>query len=285
MNRIWIGLASAFVCVLAASTPAAAQDGDDWDFGEDAARDLAVAAVTFDNFGVAVRCMNDNLSVVLSGLPVASGERTLRYRVGDRPDADSLWVSDRDSTTAFAVWPRGIAANLSRGGVLVLDAPDGERSRRYTVDLPASQTSIGRVFQACGKELSPPQSATAPSGESLAGIRWLNPPRPRFPDRTAPSLGLAGVICVVRANGTLRACTIESEFPEGSGFGRAATFGAHTTGRVAPVDPSGPGIEGRMISFVTRYSMDPGGYMTPPPSRIPRQDEINFPAPEKDEAE
>ena len=39
------------------ATPATAQD--DWDLGRDPERKLTIAAVTYDNFGVAVRCMDD----------------------------------------------------------------------------------------------------------------------------------------------------------------------------------------------------------------------------------
>jgi hypothetical protein len=62
--------------LIAAPVAAPAQDpSEDWDFGADPARKLTIAAMTFENFGVAVRCMDENLSVVVSGLPVASGER------------------------------------------------------------------------------------------------------------------------------------------------------------------------------------------------------------------
>jgi hypothetical protein len=258
------------VC-LAASGSASGQEGEDWDFGEDRARDLAIAAVTFENFGVAVRCMGDSLSVVLTGLPVDSGERPLRVQVGDGPEDASTWVSARDSTTAFAIWPRALATQLSRGGTLRVQAPDGDQIRRYAVDLPPSPQSIGKVFQACGRDLR--TDTAAPAQESFGGLRWRNVPEIRFPGRAEPQPGLAAIQCRVDANGGLRACNAESEFPEGAGFGRYAEMGAHRTGRVEAVVP-GESIEGRSIVFIARYRMTRGAGFPPLPSRLPPRDEI-----------
>lgn len=268
---------------LAASGPALSQDGDDWDFGQDPERGLTIAAVSFENFGVAVRCMNDSLSVVMTGLPTASGVRRLRYGVGQEPGAESRWVSGRDSNAAFAVWPRRVATDMSRGGSLVVLAPGADGVQRYAVDLPASREAVGRVFQACGLTLDPANEDSGPSGEQFAGLRWRNAPTPSFPSRAQASAGLAGVTCTVRADGTLRGCTAESEFPEGSGFGRAAELGAHRTGRVVAIDPSGPSLEGRTIAFVTRYMIDDSPWVQPPPSHIPGRDEAYNPPPKPPE--
>ncbi len=258
------------VSVLLAAAPATAKD--DWDYGEDAARDLAIAAVTFENFGIAVRCMDDNLSVVMSGLPVGTGERPLRLQLGDDVEAESKWVSGRDSTTVFSVWPRAMATRLSQGGRLVLDAPDGEQTRRYAVDLPASEAAIGRVFQACGRTLDRGDASPAPDGESFAGLKWIRSPEVNFPDRARYEGGLAAIQCEVEASGGLRACRVESEFPEGSGFGRAGTLGAHRTARVGPIDPADADIAGRSVTFLVRYSTA-NGFLAPPPSRLPNRDE------------
>lgn len=258
---------------LIAVGPAAARGaGDDWDYGDDSVRDLAIAAVTFENFGVAVRCMNDNLSVVMSGLPASSGQRTMRLQLGDHVEAESKWVSDRDSTTAFAVWPRSVATDLSEGGRLSLDVPDGEQTRRYAVDLPRSEESIARVFSACGRTLDPGDDEQAPTDEDFEGLLWIHSPEVRFPGRARYEAGLAAIRCEVEASGDLRDCQIESEFPDGSGFGRAATLAAHRTGRVGPADPADTDIEGRSVAFLVRYSLT-NGFLAPPPSRLPDRDE------------
>ena len=257
-------------CLLLSNGPSAAQDGeDDWDFGADPARKLSIAAVTFPNFGVAVRCMDTNLSVVLSGLPLASGERTLRYRMGDDPETETRWISGSDSSSAFAIWPRSVATRLSRGGRLSITAQDGETARRFVVDLPASDSSISQVFRACGHDLEPPGQVSAPGGADFAGMVWVRSPEINFPDRARYGSGLAAILCYVRPDGGLRDCTAESEFPEGSGFGRAATLGAHQTAKVAASAGSIGSIADRRITFVTRYSLDGGPGLTPAPSRLP----------------
>lgn len=279
MQRIGHALA---LVALATGSPAAAQDSDDWDFGEDPARKLAIAAVTFDNFGVAVRCMDGNLSVVMSGLPAASGVRSLRYRMGESPEGLSSWVSGRDSTSAFAVWPRFVATQMSRGGRLAVAAADGERVRRFAVDLPRSSQSIGRVFQACGHELNPPDRDAPPGADDLAGLIWVRQPEISFPSQARYEGGQAAVLCNVTASGGLRGCTAESEFPEGSGFGRAAVIGAHRSGRVGLAEGSDSSMENRRISFVTRYWTDDTP-VTPPPSRLPgREDAYDPPRPNED---
>lgn len=248
-----IALVGLLVGMLTLGEPVAAQEADDWDYGEDPARRLSIAAVTFENFGVAVRCMDERLSLVLSGLPVATGSRRIRYRMGDEEESGGEWISGRDSTSAFSVWPRYVAASMSRGGRLSMTVPDGEGNRHYAVELPASGASVARVFQACGQELDPPETDTAPKGEDMTGLVWRRAPTVNFPSRASYEVGLAGITCRLRDNGRLQDCRIESEFPEGSGFGRAATYGAHRTGQVALADGSTTGLAGRRISFLVRY--------------------------------
>lgn len=258
MNTGRTGVYALLAIVLLANGPSVAQDDGDWDFGEDPARKLSIAAVTFPNFGVAVRCMDGSLSVVLSGLPVASGERTLGYRMGGRAEIESRWISGHDSNSAFAIWPRSMAAELGRGGRLSVTAPDGEASRRFVVDLPRSAASVERVFQACGRELEPSERDAAPTGEELGGLIWRKVSRAEYPERAVSRNiggGLAAITCHVRASGGLTDCAVESEFPEDAGFGRAATSAAHRTAQVAAPRGSSESIEGRRVSFVTRFRM------------------------------
>lgn len=259
--------------VFAAATPATARD--DWDLGRDPARDLTIAAVTFENFGVAVRCMDGALSVVLSGVPRGRGVRTFRYQMGDQPETASRWVAAGDGDVAFAVWPAATAADLARGGRLNLGIRDGDRLRRLSADLPASSTAVAEVFRACGRELSPASRDEEPDRENLGGLRWVDVPTPSFPSRTEASAGLAAVTCDVDARGGLRTCRVESEFPEGGGFGRAATLGAHRTGRVG-VDPAAPGaLEGRRVNFVVRYGLRDEVALPTIPSHLPERPEYH----------
>ena len=128
-------------------------------------------------------------------------------------------------------------------------------------------SAIGEVFKACGRELATGEN-DEPSGPSMGSLRWKHAPEPSFPSRTDSNAGIAALICAVNARGGLRACEVQSEFPEGGGFGRAATLGAHQTGRVEiPAGEAGT-LEGRKISFVVRYNIS-DDLMPVTPSRLP----------------
>ncbi len=234
--------------------PAMAQD--DWDLGRDPERKLTIAAVTYDNFGVAVRCMDDVMSVVVSGLPPGRGIRTIRHRIGDQPEATGRWVSAGEGSVAFSVWPAATAAYLSGGGRWVLEVPDGERLRRISAEIPASPAAIGEVFTACGRTLSSTSQDDEPDQEDFAGLTWARVPEPEYPSRTDAGGGLAAVTCTVGARGALRNCRIESEFPDGAGFGRAAVSAAHRRGRVEPLDPgSTRDMEGLIVAYTARFNL------------------------------
>lgn len=270
-------LASALAAFLALTpaVPTAAQDAtpDEWDFGRDQERKLTIAAVSFENFGVGVRCMDETLSVVVSGVPRGRGVRTFRYQMGDEVEADSRWIASDDGTSAFAVWPARTAAGLARGGRLSLGVRDGDTLRRIAVDLPPSTSSVRQVFQACGRELTPTTEQSEPDRESLSGLRWVNAPEPSFPSRTDAAAGLSAVTCTVDGRGNLRRCRVESEFPEGGGFGRAATLGAHRTARVGLLEGEAGDMEGRQVAFVVNYRLSTEPPLPTIPTRLPPRTE------------
>jgi hypothetical protein len=254
------------------ATPARAQD--DWDLGRDPERRLTIAAVTYDNFGVAVRCMDGVLSLVVSGLPEGPGIRNIRHRLGDQPAMNGRWVSSGNGGAAFSIWPAATAAYLAGGGRWVFEVPDGERVRRISADIPASATAIGEVFTACGRTLSPTSREDEPDQEDFAGLRWVRVPEPNFPSRTDAASGLAAITCTVTARGDLRGCRVESEFPEGAGFGRATTMAAHRDGKVGPSEP-GQDMEGRRVSWYVRYNLSDVEPLPTIPSRLPDRPERN----------
>ena len=238
------------------AAPTLAQDADDWDYAEDSARQLSIAAGTFDSFGVAARCMDGHFSLILSGLPEGSGERTLWVRLRDRPELEEPWVSEEDSGTLFSVWPRSSAAALSRGGPLSIRVPDGDQWRRYVVDLPRSEASVARVLAACGTAIADlPVIEVVPDDIETQGLAWLRRPDVSFPGGT-PAFGLAAIRCEADAGGRLINCAAESEFPVGSGFGRSAVLAAQRTGRVRAADGATSDIAGRTLNFVVRYKVN-----------------------------
>ncbi len=255
MRALIAGLSAAGIVLC---TPALAQEpSDDWDYAENAAGDVAPASVTFDALGIAVRCMNGSLSTIVSGLPAGTGERRLRVQLRDRVELDEPWVSARDSGTLFSVWPRQSAAAFSRGGRLSIRAQDGDRFKRYVVELPESPSAVAKVFAACGHDLAAMDVVDVlPPGEDLSGLVWVNRPEISFPSSPDYAFGLAALTCTVEASGRLRDCLVESEFPEGSGFGRAATLGAHRTGRVRAAEGSSRDVTAMPLSFTVRYRME-----------------------------
>ncbi len=268
MNRLSM---SVLALVTLIATPAMAQD--DWDLGRDPERKLTIAAVTYDNFGVAVRCMDGVLSLVVTGLPEGPGIRTIRHRIGDQPEMNGRWVSAGDGGAAFSIWPAATAAYLAGGGQWVFEVPDGERVRRITADIPASPVAIGEVFTACGRTLSPTSRDDEPDGEDFAGLRWVDVPIAEFPTRTDAAGGLAALTCTTDRRGNLRACRIESEFPDGAGFGRAATVAAHRRGTVGPPPGVAADIEGRVVSFMVRFNLSDDAPLPTAPTRIPLRTE------------
>lgn len=241
---------------LALATPVLAQDAaDDWDLGRDPAHNLTVAAVTFDNFGVAVRCMDEVMSVIVSGVPDGKGLRQIGFQMNDAENSTSSWVTGANGTTLFAVWPTYVATELRKGGRLALTVPDAAtgRDRRIVTDLPESRDSVAQVFQACGREPPGASGNNAASHTDLGRLVWARTPTPQFPGDAETGRGMAALECIVKADGKLRACRIESEFPQGSGFGRAATYGANRTGRVRLPEGETGSLEGRHIAFVVNY--------------------------------
>lgn len=270
MNELNCAMALAAALLVSGGAAVAQDVGDDWDYGENAAQKLSIAAVSFENFGVAVRCMDGSLSVLMAGLPADSGRRTLNYQVGEGPEHASNWISSPGGTTAFAFWPRAVARDLSEGGRLAVVVSTADGPRRITVDIPRSREAVARVFRNCDRELASSEAVTAPRDENFVGLEWIRQPDGSFPDRARFADGIAAVQCRVRASGRLGDCAAESEFPEGSGFGRAAVLAAHRTGRVGPAGGGDAEIGGRAITFTMRYGLI-DNYMTPPPSRLPER--------------
>jgi hypothetical protein len=268
MRRVLIAvLAASFVAPAAAQEPA-----EDWDFGVDDRRNLTIAAVSFETFGVAVRCLDGVFGVVLSGLPAGPNLRSIAYRMGDGPEISTEWVGLRNGQTAFAVWPAHRAEELAGGGRLSLGVRDGERVRRIAVDLPPSPSAVTRVFQACDRTPPSLQPVRVADGESFSGLRWRRQPQVSYPSQTLSEGGLAAIACRSTETGSLRGCSIESEFPEGGGFGRAATLATHRTARLEQSDGTQTGMEGRRVSFVVRYNLLSEAETLSPPSRLPRND-------------
>lgn len=260
-GRPSISRAATALSIVAVAFPALAQDaGDDWDLGRDPARDAVIAAVTFDNFGIAVRCVDRRLSVLMSGMPPGRGERNLKMALGESGEADQTWISAGDGTTVFSLWPTSVANYLRQGGRLQVIAPqDDGPARRYVVDLPRSDAAVPAVLTACGETIpSEGQANGVASREDLTGLTWARRIEARFPFQNngpTPEFGIVALSCVTDRGGYLKRCRIESEYPADGVFGRAAQLGAHQSGRVAVTEGDPAAVEGRRVVFVVRFGM------------------------------
>lgn len=132
---------------------AAAQD-DDWEFGEDAARQMSVASVRYDGGkAVVVQCEAGALKVVIVGLPASTApERHLDASRTDGRRDHQGWFAPVGQT-AFTSTVSGRDARFLRGGGMFdLRSSEGEAGTplRASFDLPTENANLDRVLSACG---------------------------------------------------------------------------------------------------------------------------------------
>lgn len=147
-------------CVLAVvlagaiCSPALAQEEDDWEFGEDAARQLTVATVRYDaGKAVVAQCEKGELKVVIVGLPAATtGSRHLNAsRTDGRRDSQG-WFAPVGQTAFTSTTPGRDARFLRGGGMFELHSAEDEAGTpmRAAFDLPTQNANLDRVLAACG---------------------------------------------------------------------------------------------------------------------------------------
>lgn len=264
--------------VAATSTPALGQDAsDDWDFMTDRRTRVTLASASFDSgSSVAIRCTDDSLDVLITGLPTFQGttRSLIVNRPGERPSRETWTVADT-GVAAFSQVPARFARSLRGGGRLEVvaegegDTPD----RRYVFDLPAESSNIDRTLQACGRPLQDDRDALGgwvlPTSATSV---WAVPPRPQYSKQALDAgvvRGFAVLSCVVRPRGQVRDCRVESESPAGYRLGRSAVAAAHNA-RLA-FDPENPDAgAGQTFIFRTEFRIDDTLIATPTPSRMDR---------------
>lgn len=137
---------------------AVAQEEDDWEFGEDAARELTAATVRYDaGKAVVVQCEKGDLKVVIVGLPATTtaSRRLAVSRADGRSDVQT-WFAPAGQT-AFTSTVSGRDARFLRGGGLYqLRSAEGEAGTpmRAAFDLPTQNANLDRVLTACGYAVS-----------------------------------------------------------------------------------------------------------------------------------
>lgn len=212
---------------------AVAQEEDDWEFGEDAARELTAATVRYDaGKAVVVQCEKGDLKVVIVGLPATTtaSRRLAVSRADGRSDVQT-WFAPAGQT-AFTSTVSGRDARFLRGGGLYqLRSAEGEAGTpmRAAFDLPTQNANLDRVLTACGYAVSDerdllqrasPDLKTAWEAEHendrprvRSGSRSVSQPNSRARQGPSPSPGpetprQTDTNCIVR-NGTYSDCRFD----------------------------------------------------------------------------
>lgn len=137
-------------------------------------------------------------------------------------DSSERWVLSEDGAFVFARFPARLArALIQEGAPVFVVTPDGGPRQRFELAAPERPEVLAGVMQACDVELDAAPEPTAvptwvqrPTGEHLAA---------HYPE-DAMHRGMGGeatIECIVRPDGRLGQCIVESESPEEAGFGEA----------------------------------------------------------------
>ena len=218
----------AVVLAGAICSPALAQEEDDWEFGEDAARQLTVATVRYDaGKAVVAQCEKGELKVVIVGLPAATtGSRHLNAsRTDGRRDSQG-WFAPVGQTAFTSTTPGRDARFLRGGGMFELRSAEDEAGTpmRAAFDLPTQNANLDRVLAACGYAVTDDRDLLQRASDLKtqwqaeheddrpriqARSRSVSQPRPRQGPLPVPSLPRpAETSCIIR-NATYSDCRIE----------------------------------------------------------------------------
>lgn len=184
MKRMLVAALCAPLSVgLGAASPANAPQEDDWEFAEDAARQLTVAAARFESGpGIVIQCREGALAALLTGMPAGVERLDLRAtRADGRQDVQTWRAIGAEGTFRSAVPARDIRF-LRGGGAYEVHAVEGaEHPVSATFDLPPQSANLDRVLTACGWDLADERDGL----ERAAGVSLTDPEAsPRRPSRS-----------------------------------------------------------------------------------------------------
>lgn len=217
MKRI---LTAALCAVVGAGQAAAAMpQDDDWEFQEDPAQTLMVAAVRYEaGAAIVVQCRAGALTAVLVGLTPAPGGLELNAARADGRRDIQAWAP-AGSPGAFRSETAARDVRFMRGGgSYSLRTPEGAATRlRADFDLPAQSANLDRVLTGCGWALTDDRDLMARVGNEVSlsdpnaapSRRRRGPSRPRAEGSgrsesptgpTAPAPAESQVSCIIRAS-------------------------------------------------------------------------------------
>lgn len=154
MKRLakWLAILTAASVGLAPAPIALAQDDDDWEFAEDAALELIVAAARYDaGASIIAQCSRNKLTVALVGLPATTApSRRLEAIRSDGAVDTQTWEVVEGGTLSSSL-PARDGRFLRVGGTLRLRSAAGQTpSMAVAFDLPTRHANLDRVLSACG---------------------------------------------------------------------------------------------------------------------------------------
>jgi hypothetical protein len=211
-------LTAALCAVLGAGAATAAPQDDDWEFQEDPAQHLMVAAVRYEaGAAIIVQCRAGALTAVLVGLTPSDSGLELRAARSDGRRDTQVWAT-AGAPGAFRSETAARDVRFMRGGgSYSLRTPEGAPTAlRADFDLPGQSANLDRVLTGCGwaltddrdliarvgseVSLSDPNASPSRrrrgSGRSRAGSSG----RPEMPPGpTAPAPAESQVSCIIRA--------------------------------------------------------------------------------------
>lgn len=252
------------LALLGVAASALAQDaGEDWELIRlPQERSTFAFLPTTAGLTIAFRCIDGSYAAVIAGLPEARRNDRTRVLLMTRdghPPSPTVWNVTTDRTVAIADYPAATARGFRRGGrfdIIVPGGAEGGRNLRYSLELPASAAAIDETLTACDRPLDDPRDDLLPEigpGGLPVGVVWAERPEPRYP-RTHYSEGYAITTCLMRADGGLDQCQIESEFPLDGGFGRASLRAVGDARLSSPNETEGAYLP-RVIGFRTNFRM------------------------------
>ena len=206
-TELCLGLA--MMAGLGFASAAVAQD-DDWEFQEDPARQLSIAAARYDaGQMIVVQCRQGGLTVVLTGMPVTPGPIQVQATRADGRAVSQAWLP-AGAPGAYRSASSGATVRFMRGGGLYALRTESP-AFRASFDLPTQSANLDRVLTACGwateddRDLLPEATQAAwsirtirrPSrARSAVEARPGRRPRRRLPRSPAAAAREYGVSCI-----------------------------------------------------------------------------------------
>ncbi len=195
MKRILATALGAVLC--AGQAMASSPQDDDWEFQEDPARRISVAAARYDaGQMIVVQCRESALTVVLTGLPQSAEMLRLTAARADGRAVEQAWAP-AGAPGAYRSLSAGRDVRFMRGGGLytVRTTEGAAPVFRGSFDLPAQSANLDRVLTACGWAVADDRDAVAeastvttvnPDGEGRRRVPTQRGATSRAPRRELP---------------------------------------------------------------------------------------------------